>query len=303
MRIEAKALKIVIAGGAGTIGRVLAKHLHAQGSEVVVLSRRNTQVDGARVLVWDGLSVSQTWARELAGAVLINLSGELVDRVPTDSNIQVLENSRVEPTKALAKAAQEFGEPRLWLQMSTLAIYGDAGDQVLTESSSEASGPRQMAGVARAWEAAAKDAPASRKVILRTAVVLQPGTPALNRLVKITKLFLGGTVASGRQWVSWVDYRDFIRALDFIIGHEKISGIVHVTSPNPVTNKALMQALRKAYRRPWSPPTPAFLIKLGATLLFRTDPMLALTGRRAVPKKLTENGFKFDVEFIEQAIR
>ncbi|MCX6485731.1 MAG: DUF1731 domain-containing protein [Rhodoluna sp.] len=303
MRIEAKALKIVIAGGAGTLGRVLAKHLQDQGSDVVVLSRRNTQVDGARVLVWDGLSVSQSWARELAGSVLINLSGELVDRVPTDSNIQVLENSRVEPTHALVEAARKFGEPKLWLQMSTLAIYGDAGDQVLTESSSEASGPRQMAGVARAWEAAAKDAPASRKVILRTAVVLQPGTPALNRLVRITKLFLDGTVASGRQWVSWVDYRDFIRALVFIIEHEKISGIVHVTNPNPVTNKGLMQALRKAYRRPWSPPTPAFLIKLGATLLFRTDPMLALTGRRAIPQKLTENGFKFDVEFIDQAIR
>lgn len=303
MRIEAQALKIVIAGGAGTLGRVLAKHLQAQGSKVVVLSRRDTQVDGARVLVWDGLSVSQTWARELAGSVLINLSGELVDRVPTDSNIQVLENSRVEPTKTLVEAARKFGEPKLWLQMSTLAIYGDAGDRVLTESSSEASGPRQMAGVARAWEAAAKDAPASRKVIMRTAVVLQPGTPALNRLVRITKLFLGGTVASGRQWVSWVDYRDFIRALDFIIEHENISGIVHVTSPNPVTNKGLMQALRKAYRRPWSPPTPAFLIKLGATLLFRTDAMLALTGRRAIPQKLTENGFKFDVEFIEQAIR
>ena len=303
MRIEAKPLKIVIAGGAGTLGRVLAKHMQEQGSEVVVLSRRNTQVDGARVLVWDGLSVSQSWASELAGSVLINLSGELVDRVPTDSNIQILENSRVEPTNALVEAAQKFGEPKLWLQMSTLAIYGDAGEQVLTESSTEASGPRQMAGVARAWEAAAKDAPASRQVILRTAVVLQPGTPALNRLVRITKLFLGGTVASGRQWVSWVDYRDFIRALDFIIEHENISGIVHVTSPNPVTNKGLMHALRKAYRRPWSPPTPAFLIKLGATLLFRTDPMLALTGRRAIPQKLTENGFKFDVEFIEQAIR
>ncbi len=303
MRIEAKALKIVIAGGAGTLGRVLAKHMQEQGSEVVVLSRRNTQVDGARVLVWDGLSVSQSWASELAGSVLINLSGELVDRVPTDSNIQILENSRVEPTNALVEAAQKFGEPKLWLQMSTLAIYGDAGEQVLTESSTEASGPRQMAGVARDWEAAAKDAPASRKIILRTAVVLQPGTPALNRLVRITKLFLGGTVASGRQWVSWVDYRDFIRALDFIIEHEIISGIVHVTSPNPVTNKGLMQALRKAYHRPWSPPTPAFLIKLGATLLFRTDAMLALTGRRAIPQKLTENGFKFDVEFIEQAIR
>jgi uncharacterized protein (TIGR01777 family) len=295
-------LKIVIAGGAGTLGRELSKYFSEQSHDVLVLSRRAGSVDGARVLVWDGRSVSQEWGRELQDSVLLNLSGELVDRVPTKENIDLLEASRVEPTNALVEAAKQFGEPKLWLQMSTLAIYGDAGDQVLTENSKPASGPRQMAGVAKAWEAAAAGAPAVRKVILRTGVVLQPGTPALNRLVKITRIFLGGRVASGKQWVSWIDYRDFIRAVEFIIMNAALTGIVHVTSPTPVTNKSLMETLRKVYRRPWSPPSPSLVIKLGARLLFRTDPMLALTGRRAVPQKLLDNGFKFEFTKLEESI-
>lgn len=296
-------MKVVIAGGAGTLGRELVKHFVKQGDDVVVLSRRNGLVDGARVLVWDGSSVSEDWAHELQNSILINLSGELVDRVPTEANIDLLENSRVEPTEALVQAALQFGAPNIWLQMSTLAIYGDAGDQILTESSQPATGPRQMAGVAKSWEAAAADAPAMRKVILRTGVVLQPGTPALNRLVRITKIFLGGKVASGKQWVSWIDYRDFIRAVDFIIKEPTLNGAVHVTSPTPITNAYLMRTLRKSYNRPWSPPTPALLIRVGATFLFRTDPMLALTGRRAVPKKLLEKGFVFEIDSISKAIR
>jgi uncharacterized protein (TIGR01777 family) len=296
-------LKIVIAGGAGTLGRELAKHFATRGYEVVVLSRRNVSVEGARVLVWDGRSVSEDWARELQDSVLLNLSGELVDRVPTKANIDLLERSRVEPTNTLVQAARQFGTPKLWLQMSTLAIYGDAGDQILTEASLPANGPRQMAGVAKAWEAASADASSIRKVILRTAVVLQPGTPALNRLVRITKLFLGGQVASGKQWVSWIDYRDFIRALDFIMKDESLNGIVHVTSPNPVQNKTLMRELRRALERPWSPPTPAFLIRVGARVLFRTDPLLALTGRRATPMKLLERGFDFQFGSIDQALK
>ena len=296
-------MKLVIAGGAGTLGRALAQHFSALGFDVVVLSRRLVSVEGARVVQWDGKSADAGWASELQDAVLINLSGELVDRIPTKKNIDLLESSRVEPTLALVAAAKGFGSPKVWLQMSTLAIYGDTGHVELDETSMPADGPRQMAGVAKVWEAAVSGVTVDRLVILRTGVVLEPGTPALNRLVTMTKLFLGGRVASGNQWVSWIDNRDFVRAIESIIANESISGIVHVTSPNPVQNKTLMATLRKKLGRPWSPPTPAFLVKLGGILLFRTDPLLALTGRKAIPRKLLEHGFEFEIESVEDAIR
>lgn len=296
-------MKLVIAGGAGTLGREIAKYFSAKGYEVVVLSRRTTEVQGARVALWDGLHVNPIWGAELKDSVLLNLSGELVDRIPTSENIRLLESSRVEPTRALAEAAQKLGGPKLWMQMSTLAIYGDAGDVTLTEDSDVAEGPRQMAGVAKAWEAAAADVPASRKVFLRTGVVMQPGTPALNRLVTVTKWFLGGTVAKGNQWVSWIDYRDFVRAIEFIVENPNLSGVVHVTSPAPLTNKDLMRSLRRAFHRPWTPPTPAFLVRIGARLIFKTDPLLALTGRKAIPKKLLDQGFEFKVNSIDEILR
>lgn len=295
-------MKLVISGGAGTLGRILARNFSTMGFDVVVLSRRNITVEGARVLQWDGKSVDASWAHELQDSVLINLSGALVDRIPTKKNIDLLESSRVEPTLGLISAAKEFGSPKVWLQMSTLAIYGDAGQQELDETALPADDPRQMAGVSKAWETAVTGATVDRLVFLRTGVVLEPGTPALNRLVTMTKLFLGGTVASGKQWVSWIDYRDFVRAIEFIIANDSISGIVHLTSPNPVQNKVLMATLREKLGRPWSPPTPAFLVKLGGILLFRTDPQLALTGRRAVPKKLQSHGFKFEYDSLEQSL-
>ena len=308
--------RVVIAGGSGSVGRALARHLGEQGFEVTILTRTPNPTlfpdeTGIRQLQWDGRTTDPSWGREVVGSVLINLAGELVDRVPTEANIDLLEQSRVVPTETLVRAAREFGRPRLWLQMSTLAIYGDAGDQLLDEHSQPADGPRQMAGVAKAWEAAVSHAHAERVVWLRTAVVLQRNTPALNRLVTITRLFLGGRIGSGRQWVSWIHERDFLRAIDFIIANEvqagansdrPIHGPIHITSPNPVQNRELMSTLRHTIGRPWSPPLPAFATRLGAKLLFRTDPQLALTGRRAVPSKLLATGFEFEFPELGPAL-
>ena len=296
-------MKLVIAGGAGTLGREIAKCFSDKGYEVVVLSRRKTEVQGARVLLWDGSHIDSSWGTELKDSVLLNLCGELVDRIPTEENIRLLETSRVEPTRALTEASNKFGEPALWMQMSTLAIYGDAGDVTLSEDSAVADGPRQMAGVAKAWEAAAADSPAYRKVFLRTGVVLESGTPALTRLVTMTKWLLGGTVSKGNQWVSWIDYRDFVRAMEFIIVNVPLTGVVHVTNPNPVTNRDLMRSLRRALHRPWTPATPAFMVRIGAEFIFKTDPLLALTGRKAIPTKLLDQGFVFEVNSIEDAIQ
>jgi NAD dependent epimerase/dehydratase family enzyme len=118
----------------------------------------------------------------------------------------------------------------------------------------------------------------------------------------MTKLFLGGTVSSGRQWVSWIHFEDFLRVVDFLIERESMSGVVHITSPNPVNNRELMASLRKTLNRPWTPPTPALLVKVGAWLLFRTDPALALLGRRAIPKRLQDAGFEFRFSHISASL-
>ena len=292
----------MIAGGTGTLGLAVAGHFAAQGHQVVIFTRSIKTGVPYRQVFWNGRDATGEWCKELAECILVNLAGELVDRPATQANFELLKNSRTEPTRALAEAAERYGRPALWLQMSTLAIYGDAGDEVLTENSTPANGPRQMTEVAKAWEAAAPAGCADRLVILRTAIVLQPNSPALNRLVTITRWFLGGTVASGRQWVSWIHIKDFLRALDFIVSTSSLAGVVHLTAPEPVTNRTMMATLRKQLGRPFTPPTPAWAIKLGSRFIFNTDAGLALTGRRALPTRLQAMGFSFEFSKFDDAL-
>lgn len=165
-------MKVVIAGGTGALGRRIAADLSQADNEIVVLTRSPRDGFPFRQVTWDGRSVGP-WASELDDAVVINLAGELVDKRPTPRNIELLKSSRVAATRALVEASQ--GRPRpvpFWLQASTTAIYGDAGDAVITEDSPIPDGPPQMPGVARPWEEAAKDANASRQVIFRMSLVL-----------------------------------------------------------------------------------------------------------------------------------
>lgn len=185
-------MKVVLAGGSGALGRSIAADLAARGDEVVVLTR-TVRPGPFRQVPWDGVTVGP-WAAELAGAAVVNLAGELVDRRPTAANVELLTTSRVRPTTALAKAAAGLDTPpAVWVQASTLAIYGDAGETELAEGAPAAHGPPQMAGVARAWEAAAAGAAAERQVVLRTAVVLDR-TP---RRSTASPAWPGGASAAG----------------------------------------------------------------------------------------------------------
>ena len=294
-------MKVVIAGGTGSLGQRVADDFAQRGHQVVILTRSVRPDLAHRQVNWDGRSVG-TWARELEGAILINLAGALVDRRPTTRNIALLRRSRVEPTRALAQAADGLAiPPVLWLQMSTLAIYGDAGQGVVEEGTPAPEGPPQMAGVARPWEEAAGGARADRQVVMRTGIVLDTGTPAFERLTHLTKLGLGGRIGRGDQWVSWIHIEDFLATLRFMCEKPSIEGVVHVTSPNPIQNRELMRALRSALRRPWSPPTPRPLVHVGA-LMMRTDPALALTGRRCVPRRLLDAGFEFEHRSLPGAL-
>lgn len=298
--------RFVIAGGSGSLGRAVADHRAAAGDEVIVLSRSDRPGLDHPVVVWDGRTADQSWAPLLRGAVLLNLAGELVDRRPTRRNIQLLTRSRTVPTAALVEAARS-NPPRRWLQMSTTAIYGDAGDEILTEGHPVASEPPQMPGVAVPWEdAAAPAAEVTSLAVLRTGVVLQRNSPALDRMTAVTRWGLGGRMGSGRQWTTWLHIDDFLRAVDALAVPDsdpgRLTGPVHVCSPEPCTNAQLMATLRRACRRPsWAPPTPRWAIRLGAPVM-GTDAMLALTGRRCVPHRLTEAGFTFRHPHIDEAI-
>lgn len=319
-------MKVVVAGGSGALGRRLCEDLTLRGHEVVVLTRR-VRPGSYRQVEWDGRTVGP-WAAELEGSAVVNLAGELVDRRPTPANTELLTRSRVEPTRALVSASKALTVPvPVLVQASTLAIYGDAGDAVLTEESPPADGPPQMAGVARAWEAAARGAHSDRTVVLRTGIVLDADTPALDRLLGLARWGLGGRVGSGRQWVSWVHVDDWLAivrealspgselasggvdqsaGVDRSAGEDRsgpvpLSGVVHATGPEPVRNADLMAALRRVLHRPAAPPTPELLVRLGA-LVLRTDPALALTGRRALPARLTRAGFRFEHPQLDEAL-
>ena len=302
-------MKVIVAGGSGSLGRRLCADLSARGHEVVVLTRR-PEFGPHRQVGWDGRTVG-AWADELAGAAVINLAGELVDRRPTPANIELLTTSRVQPTRALADAAAALDTPvPVWVQASTLAIYGDAGEALLTEASPLADGPPQMAGVARAWEAAAEGVHAKRQVVLRTSFVLDRGTPALNRLSFLVRAGLGGRIGSGRQWFSWIHIEDWLTVVRWALeesnagrtgGAAPARGVVLATGPNPVRNDELMATLRQVLHRPPAPPTPTALVRLGA-LILRGDPALGLTGRRAVSTRLDEAGIRFGQADLRMAL-
>lgn len=294
-------MKVVIAGGSGALGRRLSADLASRGHDVVVLTRSPDDRAVHRQVSWDGVTVG-AWAAELAGAAVVNLAGALVDRRPTRANIDLLTTSRVEPTRALAAAAAALGDPvPVWVQASTAAIYGDAGDVVLTESSPPADGPPQMAGVARAWEASADGVNAARTVVLRTSIVLDRDTPALDRLLLLTRWGLGGRVGSGRQWFSWIHVDDWLAVVRTALTEQSLSGVVLASSPSPVRNAQLMADLRAVVGRPPAPPTPTPLVRVGAVVL-RTDPALGLTGRRVVPARLQAAGFRFAFDELRPAL-
>lgn len=300
--------RIVLAGGSGFLGSHLAPLLASRGDEVVVLTRGRARVDdGVRYVHWNGTSVGP-WAVELDGArAVVHLAGKRVDCRPTRRNVDELIRSRVEPVWAVGQAIGECNDPpEVWVQLSTMAIYGDTGDAVVDESVPPCGlGPRQMVSVALAWETAFRQVShdVGRAVLLRAGIGLGGADdPAAARLRLLARLGLAGPIAGGRQWVSWIALGDLLRIVVRAIDDDRMRGLYLATAPEPVRNGEMMAAYRQLVGTPVALPAPAFVARVGAWLL-GTDPQLALIGRRGHPRRLLDEGFEFAITNFGQAVR
>lgn len=302
--------RVVIPGGTGYLGRALTERLTARGDEVVLLTRgRPQRGEGWRSVTWDAATRGD-WVGELEGAdAVVHLSGRRVDLRPTRRNVDSLVESRVEPVRVVGEAVRACADPpKAWVQSGSLAIFGEGGDEVIDESTTPSGlGPREMVTVCLAWEAAFRQATAGgaveRAVLLRIGIGLGgQGDPATARLAQLVRLGLGGKVASGRQWVSWVGLDDVLAVMVRAIDEPAMDGTYHVTSPHPVTNAEMMATYRRLLGRRVGLPSPALVTRVGAPLL-GSSASLALTGRRCVPARLLAEGFTFSQPDFEPTAR
>lgn len=303
-------MKIILPGGSGHLGHLLARDLSQHGHQTVVLSRHEeghitSGVSHSRVVRWDGRTL-RDWAREIDGAdAVINLTGRSVNCRYTRAHLKEMMDSRVQSTRVIGQAiAQAARPPRTWLQMSTATIYAHRFDAPNDEATGRIGGAepdaprtwRASIEIARSWEAelCAAHTPQTRRVALRSAIVMspQPGGP-FDVLLALTRWGLGGPIAGGRQYVSWIHDRDFVRAVRFLLERDDLQGPINLAAPHPLPQRAFMAALRTAWGIRLGLPATRWMVEVGA-LVLRTETELVLKSRRVVPAHLLDAGFRFD---------
>jgi uncharacterized protein (TIGR01777 family) len=296
-------MKIVLPGGSGHVGTMLARSYRARGHEVVVLTRAPA-ASPWKTVAWDGANLGP-WAAELDGAdVVINLAGRSVNCRYGPDNRRLIMDSRVHSARVIGEAiSRATRPPRVWLQASTATIYAHRYDAPNDEATGLLGGNEPglpdtwkfSIDVATAWERTTNEAvtPSTRKVLLRSAIIMSPdrGGP-FDLLRKLVRCGLGGRSGDGRQFVSWIHEADFIAAIDWLIAHGEISGVINLASPNPLPNAEFMRALRQAARMPFGLPATDWMLEVGA-LALRTETELILKSRRVIPGRLLDQGFQF----------
>jgi hypothetical protein len=293
-------LRIVIAGGTGQVGKILARHFHAKGHEVTVLGR-HPRAAPWRFVRWDGETQGDLAAVLDGAGVLINLAGRSVNCRYNPENRRQIKESRVRATRlpgeAVAKSPQP---PATWINASTATIYRHSLDRPMDEYTGEIGGNEPDApetwkfsiDVALAWEEALFGAstPRTRKIAIRSAMTMSPDRGGVfDALLRLVRFGLGGKAGSGRQYVSWIHDGDFIAAVEFLINRVDIDGAVNLASPNPLPNAEFMQILREAWGARIGLPASGWMLELGAIFL-RTETELINAGAseaRASPLSLT----------------
>ncbi len=311
-------MKIVLPGGTGQVGSILARHLHAAGHGVVVLSRSALSKSSPwRVVHWDGIHLERSWTSELEEAdAVIHLSGRTVNTRYTPPHRREIYDSRIIPTRLIGQAiAAARRPPHIWMNASTATLYRHALDRPQDEFTGEMSRrtggpptPEQpglpetwafSADVGHRWEEAFREiaTPRTRKLALRTSMVMSPDPGGVFSVLSgLVRAGLGGTQGPGTQFVSWMHDLDYCRATDLLLAHPEIgdetSGVINMAAPHPLPNREFMRSLRSAWRVPIALPATRPMLELGAMVL-RTETELILKSRRVVPSVLLRNGFSF----------
>jgi uncharacterized protein (TIGR01777 family) len=302
-RMHRHPLRIVLPGGSGQVGTIIARHFQAQGHEVVVFAR-NVRPAPWRIVRWDGMKLNR-WTEELENADLVlNLAGRNVNCRYNDSNRRAIKESRTRTTRLLGEAISGLSRPpKIWMNASTATIYRHALDRPMDEATGEMGGKEPDApsawrfsiDVATSWEKEffASETPATRKIALRSAMVMSPDRDGIfDTLLRLVRFGLGGASGSGKQFVSWIHEQDFLGSIRYLMEHDDLDGAINIASPNPLPNAEFMADLRKAWGTRIGLPATAWMLELGAFFL-RTETELILKSRRVIPGRLLAHGFQF----------
>lgn len=293
-------MKIIIAGGTGFLGENLETYFTKKANQVYILTRKPQRENE---IYWDAKTIGD-WKNILEKAdVLINLTGKSVDCRYHDKNKQEIYSSRIESTRILQEAIDLCTEkPKIWLNASSATIYVHSEKHLNTEEDGVIGDDFSM-NICKSWEEEffkGKNEE-TRKVALRTSIVLGNNGGAFPKLKMITKLGLGGKQGRGNQMVSWIHIDDFCNAVDWIIQNENINGAINITAPAPISNKMMMNELRKQYKVPFGLNAPVWQLEI-ASIFMKTETELLLKSRNVYPEKLVESGFRFSFPTFNEAI-
>jgi uncharacterized protein (TIGR01777 family) len=297
-------MKIIMPGGVGHLGNILARAFTSRGYEVTVLSRHGPQKGEWPILYWDGETMGP-WTKALDGAdAVVNLAGRSVNCRYNRENRRQIMDSRVNSTKIIGRAiAAARRPPPVWVQMSTATVYAHRYDAANDEytgiiGGSEPDAPdtwRFSTEVVKAWEAAMDEVmpPGTRGVKVRLAMVMSPEPGcAFDMLLGLVRCGFGGQIGNGKQYHSWIHETDFVNAMELLINSSDLSGPVNVCAPHPIPNKEFMRALRQAWGAPFGLSIADWMLELGA-IPMQTESELILKSRRVACTKLLQNGFQF----------
>jgi uncharacterized protein (TIGR01777 family) len=294
IRDRMKYNKIILAGGSGYLGSVLAEHFKPFTKDIVILSRKMHAVDGnVRTVVWNGRDKG-AWISEIEGAeLLVNLCGKNVNCRYTEKNKREIIRSRVEPTVLLGSVISSFSSPPpVWINVTSATIYRHAEDYGQDEATGQ-TGYGFSIDVCKKWEEAFDifELPATRKIKLRMAIVFGRKDGVFPRLLNLVKFGLGGKQGNGSQMVSWIHEQDAARIIEWMIDHP-MEGVINCSAPGPIRNDEMMKCIRRAYGVPFGFPAPQWLLGIGAVLI-GTETELILKSRWVLPARLQKEGYPF----------